>query len=364
VVCRGEGPGHPSSVGATLGAVTLVLVLTFSSLAAGESGPRVSSVRSLKVGAAGSNLTRTPWTLVDASAMTRESCIYDPNQHNGSVGAASTKTYTPGLVGSDQTGPGSLLPRRNVERGGVANASASSAQYRVTVTEVGLENGTAWWINVSGGRSSSTTNETLSFNEPNGSYSYSATTADKYYSAPSPGSLTVNGTPRAIKVFFTPPVPGPCSVTFVETGLPIGAASRVTLNNSSWSQDQILDSRLESVFDFLEYGTYEFKVSPNATFAPNPANGTIVIDGYSVLQPVKFTPRASSSHTAPFIPGTTDLLLLLGAAAAIAVMVAAIWNRRRKTPPGTLNARVREDERRFSPRSQTTENPAQPARQT
>jgi hypothetical protein len=67
-------------------------------------------------------------------------------------------------------------------------------KYTVTFTESGLPSGTIWYVNLSNGQSFSSTTNIITFNEPNGTYSYTISTKDKNY-APviSSGTFTVNG---------------------------------------------------------------------------------------------------------------------------------------------------------------------------
>ena len=64
--------------------------------------------------------------------------------------------------------------------------------YTVSFTESGLPSPTGWWVNVTGGPSTFSTTEVLSFGETNGTYAYSVSTANLNYSAPG-GSFIVQG---------------------------------------------------------------------------------------------------------------------------------------------------------------------------
>ncbi len=81
--------------------------------------------------------------------------------------------------------------------------------YTVTFTEKGAPTGTEWWVNLSGGQSHSATDPTMTFPEPNGTYSYSASAPGL---AGQTGNLTVSGeSPSVVVVNFssrTPPSVG------------------------------------------------------------------------------------------------------------------------------------------------------------
>ncbi|MCI4434872.1 MAG: S8/S53 family peptidase, partial [Thermoplasmata archaeon] len=58
---------------------------------------------------------------------------------------------------------------------------AKKTLYTVTFTESGLPSGTMWYVNLSNGQSFSLTTNTITFNEPNGTYSYTIATVNKSY---------------------------------------------------------------------------------------------------------------------------------------------------------------------------------------
>jgi hypothetical protein len=74
--------------------------------------------------------------------------------------------------------------------------------YTVTFSETGLPSGTTWWVTLNGVTKSSTTS-TITFTEPNGTYSYTIGTVAKYGANPCSGSVTVNGGSAAVTVKFT-----------------------------------------------------------------------------------------------------------------------------------------------------------------
>ena len=78
----------------------------------------------------------------------------------------------------------------------------SLQEYDVTFTESGLPTGSKWWVNVTGGRSYNSTKATLSFKEPNGSYSYLTSTNAKGYDGPG-GNFVVDGAKVSVKVKFS-----------------------------------------------------------------------------------------------------------------------------------------------------------------
>ncbi|MGC9167250.1 MAG: hypothetical protein ACP5GR_06405, partial [Thermoplasmata archaeon] len=61
--------------------------------------------------------------------------------------------------------------------------------YNITFLEKGLPANTKWYVNLSNGQSFSSTTNTITFSEPNGTYSYTIATVNKNY-APNPSSGT------------------------------------------------------------------------------------------------------------------------------------------------------------------------------
>ncbi|MHB8548343.1 MAG: protease pro-enzyme activation domain-containing protein [Thermoplasmataceae archaeon] len=77
-----------------------------------------------------------------------------------------------------------------------------AATYTVTFTESGLASGTSWSVTL-GSSTQSSTGSTISFTEPNGTYSYTVGSVSGYTSSPSSGSVTVSGANQGVSVTFT-----------------------------------------------------------------------------------------------------------------------------------------------------------------
>ena len=102
--------------------------------------------------------------------------------------------------------------------------------YAVTFTESGLAAGTSWQVNISGGAAHSSTTATISFSEPNGSYTLTLWTAANYTATSSPLTLTITGTANGASVVFVRTY----GVTFDRpAGTPAGASWTVYLNGTS-----------------------------------------------------------------------------------------------------------------------------------
>ncbi len=84
----------------------------------------------------------------------------------------------------------------------VKGLGSGSATYTVTFTESGLPSGTTWSVTLAGTTKSSSTN-TITFSEPNGSYSFTVGSVSGYTASPSSGTINVNGANVNQAITFT-----------------------------------------------------------------------------------------------------------------------------------------------------------------
>ncbi|MVT35651.1 MAG: hypothetical protein GPW18_02595 [Euryarchaeota archaeon] len=154
--------------------------------------------------------------------------------------------------------------------------------YTVTFTESGLPTGTTWYVNLSNGQTYSGTGTTITFNEPNGSYTYTIATVNKIY-APSPysGAFTINGANVNLPITFTLVT---YNVTFTESGLPTGTTWYVNLSNGQTY------SGTGTTITFNEpNGSYTYTIATvNKSYAPNPYTGSFTVSGANVNVPITF----------------------------------------------------------------------------
>ncbi len=196
-----------------------------------------------------------------------------PGTYTYSV-ATGDKEYAPSpATGSFTAGPGVVSE----------SVTFSLVTYSVTFTESGLPSGTIWYVNITGGASHSSTTSTITFSEPNGTYSYSIATGNKEY-APSPasGSFTVNGAVVSESITFSLVT---YRVTFTESGLPPSTIWYVNItggNSYSSTTSTITFSELN--------GSYSYTVATgNKEYAPSPASGSFTINGTVVSESVTFS---------------------------------------------------------------------------
>ena len=74
--------------------------------------------------------------------------------------------------------------------------------YAITFTESGFSSGTSWSVTLNNIEKSST-NGTIIFNEPNGSYSYTISSISGYRANTYSGTIYVNGNPVSVSINWT-----------------------------------------------------------------------------------------------------------------------------------------------------------------
>ncbi len=161
------------------------------------------------------------------------------------------------------------------------NFHPPEAAYPVTFLETGLGSGASWQVNLSG-RTQVSTNASLTFQVPNGSYAY-VVAAPGYVANLSQGAFTVNGTPVSLYLGFSKNLSGPLfyRLTFEESGLPNGTLWGVLLGNQSGDSTSSMVSFEEpnGSYGYLVLPVYDFLVT-----SPGPA----VVRGSDAVVPVSF----------------------------------------------------------------------------
>ena len=173
----------------------------------------------------------------------------------------------------------------------IAFSPSVIATYTVTFTESGLPAGTSWSVTVNGTTHSSTSN-TITFSEPNGTYPYSIADVPGWHQTTLPysGSVTVDGASVSEPALvFTEET---YAVTFTESSLPGGAAWSVTLGGTTRSA-----SAPASIGFSEPNGTYSFTVGTVAGYTSSPSSGSVTVSGAAVTEAITF--RASVIATYP-----------------------------------------------------------------
>ncbi len=213
--------------------------------------------------------------------------------------------------------------------------------YMVSFSEIGLPSGSTWYVNLSNGQTFASSTNTITFSEPNGTYTFTiATNAIGYAPSQPSGSFTVNGVNVQESVIFTQIM---YSVSFTESGLPSGTSWSVTLNG-------LTETSMNSTIMFkVPYGTYTYSISIPSGYKTSKPSGTITTNQSSTSVSIVVSATSTSSTTVPPTQTSSNYYLLIVIIAVIVVIaiVAGIilmkgkkkkggpkeWERPPKQPP-------------------------------
>ncbi len=151
--------------------------------------------------------------------------------------------------------------------------------YNVSITQSGLPSGTSWSVTLNGVNKSSTTN-TITFSEYNGTYSYSIQSVNGYSRTLKSGSISVNGQSRSISVSY---FSISNDITFFASGLSNGTAWSVDLNGNT------LSSTSSSISFSEPDGSYSYSIGSISGYEISPSSGTANINGGPTTVSVTFT---------------------------------------------------------------------------
>ncbi|MGD0718381.1 MAG: protease pro-enzyme activation domain-containing protein, partial [Thermoplasmata archaeon] len=180
--------------------------------------------------------------------------------------------------------------------------------YPVTFHENGLPSESEWFVNVSGGGSTSSTTPALLIQLPNGTYSYRVQSVDKNVATTENGTLTVDGAALSIIVYFAGYT---LDVPFEETGLPSGATWYVNVTGALPESGTGPEIRVP-----LVNGTYAYAVaSADKRWAPEPAHGSFTVHGTPTTRVLHFAEVAYVlGFTQSGLPSAATWHVLVGGA--------------------------------------------------
>lgn len=203
----------------------------------------------------------------------------------------------------------------------VAVVFAPFKLYTVSFSESGLPSGTFWsvslarmpgWLPVGPVLGAvpmilqsvfnGSTNSTVNFSLPDGSYGFSVGNVTNgssvYVPSPATGNVSVNGSDVTVDISFSHVTT--YTVSFTESGLPAGTNWSVQLAGASigWLENGSANATLNFT---VPNGTDNFSV-PNATsgtavYVPTPSNGSVTVQGGAVTVYVTFARLAFYSLT-------------------------------------------------------------------
>ena len=173
-----------------------------------------------------------------------------------------------------------ILPDQNsgavtllrIQSGPVASA------FPVTFSEMGLPSGTPWSVSL-GGLVRSSSNASITFEEPNGSLPFSVGAVAGLTATPGSGVLVVTGGAVTSTIAFSTAT---YTVTFVESGLTAGASWSVILGGIE------LTSTNSSIVAERADGVYTYTIPPVGGRTATPSSESIQVSGLPVTVPVTF----------------------------------------------------------------------------
>ncbi|MCI4353585.1 MAG: hypothetical protein L3K14_09450 [Thermoplasmata archaeon] len=199
--------------------------------------------------------------------------------------------------------------------------------YNVSFVESGLPSGTTWSISLNGSTQSAMSS-TILFVESNGSFPFTVGSVVGYTANVTAGTVVVSGLDVGVAIGFSAgPVAQGHTVTFVETGLPIGSAWSVTLNGSDATPATTTAMRL--TFSHLASGTYHFWVPDAGMFHPANHTGTVSVAGANVTLAIVFAGLGPAVSPAPGMMNSVEELVIFALIAG-AVLIAAYLVYRRE----------------------------------
>jgi len=185
----------------------------------------------------------------------------------------------------------------------------SIATYTATFTELGLQAGNIWYVNITGNfvtyDSGPITNISYSFQLMNGSYTYTVATSDHTYKpSTSSGSVIVDGSsPASISITFAEET---YIVAFTESGLPLGSTWYVNITEGTTYYDVGLMSGTP-YSPFLTNGSYTYTIATSdKTYEPSPSSGSFKVDGSPESESVSFIELYTVAFTESGLPSGTS----------------------------------------------------------
>jgi hypothetical protein len=183
-----------------------------------------------------------------------------------------------------------VIPGFHLGKGKSSSGGSSSPKtYTVEFYETTLPGVTPWSVTLNGTTLTST-NYTIVFTVPNGTYPFTVVPVAGYSSDPASGTVHVAGAADLETLVYTAIPAGQFTVWFNETGLPVGTSWSVTLNGT-------LHSGTGSSISFTEgNGSFGFSVGTVSGYSAAPGSGTTTVDDAVATQNIVFTAGAHAIY--------------------------------------------------------------------
>ncbi|MGC8565262.1 MAG: YncE family protein [Thermoplasmata archaeon] len=186
--------------------------------------------------------------------------------------------------------------------------------YTIIFVETGLPPGTSWSVTLNGTKNTSSTTS-ITFYEPNGTYTYSIQQIPGYSTAQYSGTITVSGSSITKYVIFVQTQQNEYFIIFQETGLPSGTSWSVTLNGTTKSTTGT------SITFIVKNGTYNYKISFPSGYSAQYTTGIINVEGKSLVVPL----NVSKSTPFPWL-----LIILIVIIIVVVIIILFILMKRKR----------------------------------
>ncbi|MCI4337271.1 MAG: hypothetical protein L3K17_08840 [Thermoplasmata archaeon] len=178
-----------------------------------------------------------------------------------------------------------------------SNPGGTTSTYALVFVAEDLPSGVTWSVTLtaSGGLESST-NSTLVFHEPSGSYAYLVAAVAGYTVDPASGTVVLNGAGNTVDLAFTASGPAQAmySVAFSETGLATSTSWSVVLNGTTMTA-------ATSIITFLRpNGSYPYSIAAVGSYLATPPSGNVPVDGASTSVPIEFSSPSNPQYAVAF----------------------------------------------------------------
>jgi hypothetical protein len=190
--------------------------------------------------------------------------------------------------------------------------------YKITFTESGLPAGTTWNVTLNGVKEPSSS-YSMTFSEPNGSYSYTVQMVSGYRTTTYSGAITINGNPVNENIIWSEIL---YPMTIIQTGMPNGTAWSVTLMGRAFNGQSVnvTLSSTNSTITFNEpNGTYSYVIHLPSGYTSSNSKGSLNVSGASVTSPIaaKQVSIISSDYIIYAIVAVVIVIAVVGAILAM-----------------------------------------------
>ncbi|EQD33904.1 hypothetical protein B1B_17360, partial [mine drainage metagenome] len=164
----------------------------------------------------------------------------------------------------------------------------------------------SWSVTVNGQTKSSSTGS-ITFSEPNGTYSYSIGSVTGYHTSAATGNINISDAGKSVAVSFSQ---NSYMVTVIETGLPSGDSWTFTLDGKNYtSTSDVLNISMVS-------GTYASSTTGPAGYTVS-SSLNVTVNNANVSVTVTFKQQTSKPNTTASLLGGIGIGALVGAVAGV-----------------------------------------------